>query len=134
MDCRVTRTPQNRADFFDLFSVFFVEFLCFSLFVFPHDPPYLLLFHDILRPQNSPPNEVIGLYIYLGPLHHTFSYFWHSMMKIQYKVPTTVSQKMFLVICLPILQAVFAYLKCPCFSCALFLTSKDGHLAISFFP
>ena len=32
------------------------QFLCLFLFV----SPYFLLFHDILKPQNSPPNEVTG--------------------------------------------------------------------------
>ena len=37
------------------------QFLCHFLLV----SPYFLLFHDILEPQNSPPNEVTGYYIYI---------------------------------------------------------------------
>ena len=35
--------------------------LCLFLLV----SSYFLLFHDILEPQNSPPNEVTGFYIYI---------------------------------------------------------------------
>ena len=38
----------------------FSHFFCLFLLV----SPYFLLFHDILEPHNSPPNEVTGLYIY----------------------------------------------------------------------
>ena len=59
------KPPQNRGGFLLRFLFFFFhKFLCFFLFV----SPYFLLFHDILEPQNSPPNEVTGymaVYIYI---------------------------------------------------------------------
>ena len=49
--------------------------LCFrfllsrSLCLFPLVSPYFLVFHDILEPQNSPPNEVTG-FVYRFSCRH----------------------------------------------------------------
>ena len=50
------KPPQNRGGFLLRFGFLLSQFLCPFLLV----SPYFLLFHDILEPQNSPPNEVTG--------------------------------------------------------------------------
>ena len=51
------KPPQNRGGFCCVFGFFFLNFFVFfSLFLLN-----FLLFHDILEPQNSPPNEVTGV-------------------------------------------------------------------------
>ena len=52
------RQPQNRGCVSCIFGFFF-QFLCH----FPLVSPYFLLFHPILEPPNSPPNEVTGIYM-----------------------------------------------------------------------
>ena len=49
------------AVFVCILGFFFLNFFVFFLLV----SPYFLLFHDILEPQNSPPNEVTGYNIYI---------------------------------------------------------------------
>ena len=58
------KPPQNRGGFLLRFWFLLSQCLCLFLLV----SPYFLLFHDILEPQNSPPNEVTGymaVYIYM---------------------------------------------------------------------
>ena len=50
------KPPQNRGGFCCVLGALLSQFLCLLLLV----SPYFLLFHDILEPQNSPPNEVTG--------------------------------------------------------------------------
>ena len=52
---------KNRHTIVAVFVVF-LFILSQFLYVFPLVSPYLLLFHDILEPQNSPPNEVTDIY------------------------------------------------------------------------
>ena len=54
------KPTQNRGDFCCIVGFFFLDFFVFFLLVSSH----LLLFHDILEPQNSPPNEVTGTNTY----------------------------------------------------------------------
>ena len=56
------KPPQNRGGFCCVFWFLLSQCLCHFLLV----SPYFLLFHDILEPQNSPPNEVTGLFIYFS--------------------------------------------------------------------
>ena len=63
----------------------FVAF-CVSLFsIFYHFllvSPCFLLFHDVLEPQNSPPNEVTGymaVYIYIHTYIHTYMHLYLSI-------------------------------------------------------
>ena len=55
-----TKTATKTWRFLLHFWFLLPKFLCLFLLV----SPYFLLFHDILEPQNSPPNEVTGIYIY----------------------------------------------------------------------
>ena len=50
-----------------LFLLYFWSLLSHFLCLFPLVSPYFL-FHAILEPQNSPPSEVTGIYIYAGEL------------------------------------------------------------------
>ena len=56
-----TKTATKSWRFLLRFWFLLSQFLCLFLLV----SPYFLLFHDILEPQNSPPNEVTGIYIYI---------------------------------------------------------------------
>ena len=55
---------KNRHKIVAVFVAFGVSSFSISLF-FLLVSPYFLLFRDILDPQNSPPNEVTGIYIYI---------------------------------------------------------------------
>ena len=55
------RKPPQKRGCFCCFWFLLSQFL--SLFILVS--PCFLLFHDILEPQNSPPSEVTGIYIYV---------------------------------------------------------------------
>ena len=60
----VKNGPENRHKNVAVFAVFLVSSFSMSC-LFPLVSPYFLLFHAILEPQNSPPSEVTGIYIYM---------------------------------------------------------------------
>ena len=68
------KSPQNRGGICCVFG-FFSQFPSFMLLVSAH----FLLFHDILDPQNSPPNEVTGIYIYIFISIHVHTHNTYTM-------------------------------------------------------
>ena len=62
------KPPQNRGGFCCVLGLLRSQFLCLFLLV----SPCFLLSHDILEPENSPPNEVTGILI-MGSLVVVFT-------------------------------------------------------------